>query len=1412
MLPKLSSRARIAMLLLIALVLTALPAAPALAATAFTAAPTPTITGTTTVGETLTANPGTWNPVPTFTYQWKRGTTVISGATGATYTLVTADAGATLTVAVTGTKDGFTTTSKTSAPTATITTTPVAFTTAPVPTITGATTVGSTLTANPGTWNPVPTFTYQWYRSGTPIAGATSSGYRIVLADAGALLTVTVTGSKAGYSTATLASNPVEVALPVPEGSDRALIVESLPLGLGAWISWLPDARDDLTGYRLVATAEGEGVPVACASASPLSKKVPASDSSTMFAGLCEGVIYRFTVQAELESGFGLISPPSTPVVPWPTQAPEAPLISGLIGRNGTITVGWIAPAYDGGTAVDGYVISALDDGVVVSSATAGVDDRSVILAGLTNDREYTVRAVAKNVVGPSEPSEGTAKASNIYTPDVPIAAQAVPDGSGAVELAWSPPVDDGGSPIASYTVGWQQAARAEDGTWVIGSDAAADKVSLNASQTTFTVEGLDGSQYYFFSISATNSAGTGQPWTSENAVTPTITLEAETIVLTDESAVALLTVEEDTFTWPLPAPSDVADLRAGDIVVIPPGPLLESGTMREVVSIDTFGNGLVVTTTSADFADAFDSFTLDANVELVDQVDTESNLRADSSFRPDRPGVMASSGTEVGATLSQTFPIEFRESGANTCSGSERSGGGKICGGWAFKASLSLTPSVSTGLSVKDGELTTRASASIKTTASVSGSVSASRQWNLGTIQLPHPIVFMIGTVPVTIRPQIPITLKVDGAATVSLSASMTLGSGMSYSSKDGQVVGIDLTDGPHFDAFGAPDSALTAQFKGTVTLGVEAKVLIYDFFEASMAARLALFMTVQSKVDPWFNLEPKLSLTASLALSILNYDLGRTTVDVATAHLPSVTLNGTPKPAYALSASNYQIPPGASVTAVASRSDGITKPVTWSLNGGTGGDRISNTGVFTASSTAPGDRVVKLSAKDSDGIAGSVQIYVGMYIAPPSDARVSASAVGLVTVQWDASPSPGVVGYRISANPISPYLRSAGQSATFSLMQPGVLYTVNIISVTSGGKTSAPLQLIFSLDGNGRIHEEPGGNWDTEMKVIAQGLTYPVGIAVDPAGNTYLRSNEEIVQKVTPNGTVTTFAGNGQMGEPRPGRATQSPLNGLSYFDSDAAGNVYFGTTNHIVKVTAAGQLSIIAGNGTSTCPGDYMPCDPPTSGNALSTGLGGTPSGIAVDSAGNVFASTGAYVLKITPAGQLSRVAGAKGIFDWTPLSSSATDAVFGDSSVRGIDVDASGNLYAALANGSVIVKITPNGQLQVVAGDLNLAGTGDGALPKRATEVGINGVSDVKVDSQGNIFIVDYGNNRVTRVDASGMLTVAAGASTDMYGNCKGPTVNGPALSHICGPMGIAVDRGDNLFIALFKGGAVLKVRR
>ncbi len=169
---------------------------------AFSTIATPKISGTARVGLTLKAGAGTWKPSGAgFSYRWYRDGMAISGATKSSYTLVGADKGTVITVKVTGKKTGYTTATKTSKATAKVA--PARkLTKTPAPVITGSAKVGVTLKAKAGTWAPSGVkLTYQWYRNGKAISKATKSSYKLVKKDAKAVITVKVTGKKAGYTT-----------------------------------------------------------------------------------------------------------------------------------------------------------------------------------------------------------------------------------------------------------------------------------------------------------------------------------------------------------------------------------------------------------------------------------------------------------------------------------------------------------------------------------------------------------------------------------------------------------------------------------------------------------------------------------------------------------------------------------------------------------------------------------------------------------------------------------------------------------------------------------------------------------------------------------------------------------------------------------------------------------------------------------------------------------------------------------------------------------------------------------------------------------------------------------------------------------------------------------------------------------
>jgi hypothetical protein len=219
-------------------------AAPALAAAPVNTAP-PTITGTPKVGETLTAQNGTWTNSPTaFQYQWQRcnesgaSCANIAGATQKTFVVRASDAGRTLRVVVTAVNaDGAT--NARSAATAVVPSNAAAPVNTAKPTITGEARVGQTLTADPGTWTGNPTFTYQWQRCDSdgsnclPVTGETGTTYGARTADVGFRLRVAVTGKNAGGSATSNSgvTAVVEPAVPITNKRPTLAIVSIRFLG-----------------------------------------------------------------------------------------------------------------------------------------------------------------------------------------------------------------------------------------------------------------------------------------------------------------------------------------------------------------------------------------------------------------------------------------------------------------------------------------------------------------------------------------------------------------------------------------------------------------------------------------------------------------------------------------------------------------------------------------------------------------------------------------------------------------------------------------------------------------------------------------------------------------------------------------------------------------------------------------------------------------------------------------------------------------------------------------------------------------------------------------------------------------------------------------------------------------------------
>ena len=192
--------------------------------------------------------------------------------------------------------------------------------------------------------------------------------------------------------------------------------------------------------------------------------------------------------------------------------------------------------------------------------------------------------------------------------------------------------------------------------------------------------------------------------------------------------------------------------------------------------------------------------------------------------------------------------------------------------------------------------------------------------------------------------------------------------------------------------------------------------------------------------------------------------------------------------------------------------------------------------------------------------------------------------------------------------------------------------------------------------------------------------------GVALDSAGNLYIADllNERI-RKVSPVGTISTYAGNGGYGfwgDGGPGTAAQLRPRGMAL---DPAGNLYiadFGNSR-VRKVTPGGTISTYAGTGTPGFAGDGGP--------ATAAQLS-FPQGVALDSAGNLYIadSNNNRIRKVTPGGTISTYAGT-GLQGFSGDGGPAIDAQLWFP--VGVALDSAGNLYIADQENQRIRKVTP-----------------------------------------------------------------------------------------------------------------------
>ena len=325
----------------------------------------------------------------------------------------------------------------------------------------------------------------------------------------------------------------------------------------------------------------------------------------------------------------------------------------------------------------------------------------------------------------------------------------------------------------------------------------------------------------------------------------------------------------------------------------------------------------------------------------------------------------------------------------------------------------------------------------------------------------------------------------------------------------------------------------------------------------------------------------------------------------------------------------------------------------------------------------------------------------------------------------------------------------------------------------------TAIMAQVIITVAGTGIAGYSGDGGPATTARI-----SNPWAVFKDLKGNLYIADEFNWrIRKVTPDGIISTFCGSGTFGYTGDsGLAIYAEIGRPFDFVMDLAGNFYFSDVANscIRKIDTSGVITTIAGTGVAGFNGDGA--------LAVNAQLHG-PAGIAFDKKGNLYIDDllNYRIRKIDTGGIINTIAGT-GIAGFSPDGSKADTSML--YSRINMKIDKYGNLY--FEDNYRIRRLDTSGILTTVAGNGIPGYSGDSILAIEA-EIGPSAIAS---DNSGNLFFADDNSNTIRKV-ADGIITTIAGNAT--LGSGYGGDGGDPLLAKLYGPSGIDIDTAGNIYI-------------
>ena len=418
----------------------------------------------------------------------------------------------------------------------------------------------------------------------------------------------------------------------------------------------------------------------------------------------------------------------------------------------------------------------------------------------------------------------------------------------------------------------------------------------------------------------------------------------------------------------------------------------------------------------------------------------------------------------------------------------------------------------------------------------------------------------------------------------------------------------------------------------------------------------------------------------------------------------------------------------------------------------------------------------------------------YAPSIVSQPVSLTATAGGNASLSVSSLAYPPPNFQWQRLSADGAT--WANLGDDGTYAGTNTATLSVTNALFALSGTQyrcvldnglatplTSSSAALMVSVPYVfSTLAGTAGQPGSTDAMGPAARFNLPSAVAADAAGNVYVAdTNNSVIRKIRPDGTVSTFAGTaGQTGS-TDGVGPAARFNQPEGVAVDPAGDVFVADRSNftIRKILPDGTVSTLAGTA-----GQFGSID----GVGAAARFGWLQN-LAVDSAGNIYAADTFYnvIRKIVPDGSVSTVAGTAG-------QSGSTDGIGAAARFnqpQGVAVDAAGNVYVADTANHTIRRIRPDGTVTTFAGAPGQSGWSDG----NGAEALFFSPAEVVLDALGNIYVDDFRNSAIRKISPNGGVTTIGGncgftGSTDGAGN----------VARFFFPSGLAVDAAGNVYVA------------